>query len=180
MEFRESRTYRNLLRAYEDELLLSGRFELYGEIAANDGFITISRLYQTIASQDLEHARIWLRAIYEGDLPSTATNLIESANAENALAGDQYQEYVQVAREEGYDHIAALFAGIANIDYNHSTLFLQQYDNVISDQVFCKPETTVWICMQCGNIMSGLCAPDICPVCGFPQGYYRPLNSCPY
>ncbi|TCL55033.1 rubrerythrin [Kineothrix alysoides] len=180
MEFRESRTYRNLLRVYEEELMFSSRFALYGEIAQTDGYITISRLYNTLSGQDLEHARIWLRAIYEGTLPSTATNLIESANAEYAIAGNQYQEYVQIAREEGFDHIAALFAGVANIDYNHATLLQQQYDNVVSGQVFCKPEEIVWVCMQCGNIMSGLCAPEICPVCGFPQGYYRPLNSCPY
>ncbi|NLL78077.1 MAG: rubrerythrin family protein [Clostridiales bacterium] len=180
MEFRESRTYRNLLKAYEEELLFSARFELYGEIAQTDGYVTIARLYHTISGQDLEHARIWLRAIHEGRLPSTATNLIESSNAENALAGNQYQEYVQIAREEGYDRIAALFAGIANIDYNHAALLQQQYENIATNQVFCKPDEIVWTCMQCGNIMSGLCAPEICPVCGFPQGYYRPINTCPY
>ncbi|WMC92073.1 rubrerythrin family protein [Kineothrix sp. MB12-C1] len=180
MEFRESRTYRNLLKAYEDELMLSARFNLYGAIAQVDGYIAISRLYQTVAGQDLEHARIWLRQINEGVLPDTATNLSQSANAENAIAGNEYQQFVEVAREEGYEHIAALFAGIANIDYYHGAQFQQQYDNVITNQVFCKPEETFWICMECGNIMSGLCAPEICPVCGFPQGFYRPLNSCPY
>ena len=180
MEFQESRTYRNLLKTYEDELLLSARFKLYEAKAANDGFINISRIYNTVSNQDLEHAHIWLRAIHEGVLPSTATNLIESSNIKSDLASNEYQEFVKIAREEGYDDIAALFAGVANIDYSHSTLFLQQYDNIITDQVFCKPESTIWICMQCGNIMSGFCSPKICPVCGFPQGYYRPLNSCPY
>jgi len=73
--------------------------------------------------------------------------------------------------------IAALFAGIANIDYYLGARFAKLYGNIVQNEVFCKPSESLWICMKCGNIMSGECAPLICPVCNYPQGYYRLYNN---
>ncbi|BBF41716.1 rubrerythrin [Lachnospiraceae bacterium KM106-2] len=173
MDFQQSRTYQNLLQAYENELLSSARYLIYEDIARNEGYIEIGNIYETTARNDKEHARIWLRRINQGTLPNTATVLQESIQVESEMAGEMYQEFARVAREEGYSDIAALFSGVANIDYNHGFQFTELYENVENNQVFCKPEPTLWICMQCGNVMSGECAPVICPVCGFPQGYYR-------
>lgn len=180
MEFKESRTYINLLKAYDKELMHSAKYRVYEEIARLNGFIEISKIFATIADQDRQHASTWLRKINQGTMPSTADNLISSANQENDIARNDYQEYVEVAREEGFNDIAALFAGVANIDYNHAILFQQKYNNIITNQIFCKPKETIWICMQCGNVMSGICAPKICPVCGFPQGYYRTQDNYIY
>ncbi len=177
MDFQQSRTYTNLRIAYEDKLSVTSKFLIYRNIAKDEGYIEIAHIYETTASQDLEHARIWLRQINQGTLPSTEEVLLDSIQLENAPAGGMYQEFARIALEEGYNEIANLFSGIANIDFNHGTEFKIQYDNVIQNQVFCKPNERLWICMQCGNIMSGLCAPAICPVCGFPQGYYRPFDS---
>lgn len=173
MDFQQSRTYQNLLQAYENELLSSARYLIYEDIARNEGYIEIGNIYETTARNDKEHARIWLRRINQGTLPNTATVLQESIQVESEMAGEMYQEFARVAREEGYSDIAALFSGVANIGYNHGFQFTELYENVENNQVFCKPEPTLWICMQCGNVMSGECAPVICPVCGFPQGYYR-------
>lgn len=173
MDFQQSRTYQNLLQAYENERLSSARYLIYEDIARNEGYIEIGNIYETTARNDKEHARIWLRRINQGTLPNTATVLQESIQVESEMAGEMYQEFARVAREEGYSDIAALFSGVANIDYNHGFQFTELYENVENNQVFCKPEPTLWICMQCGNVMSGECAPVICPVCGFPQGYYR-------
>lgn len=173
MDFQQSRTYQNLLQAYENELLSSARYLIYEDIARNEGYIEIGNIYETTARNHKEHARIWLRRINQGTLPNTATVLQESIQVESEMAGEMYQEFARVAREEGYSDIAALFSGVANIDYNHGFQFTELYENVENNQVFCKPEPTLWICMQCGNVMSGECAPVICPVCGFPQGYYR-------
>lgn len=96
------------------------------------------------------------------------------------MGNQLYREYARIANEEGYANIEALFNGVANIDLNHGLQLDVQYNDVIRNQVFCKPRETLWICMQCGNILSGLCAPEICPVCGFPQGYYRVYNNMPY
>jgi rubrerythrin len=173
MAFQDSKTYQNLLVAYEKELLLSAKYLIYSDIARNTGYIEISNVYDTTVINNKEHARIWLRRINEGNLPSLPEVLHQSMQEELQMSSDMYQKFADTASEEGYDDIRALFSGVANIDYNHSTQFRVILENVNNDQVFCKPEARLWICMQCGNIMSGECAPIICPVCGFPQGFYR-------
>ncbi|MBH1940278.1 rubrerythrin family protein [Mobilitalea sibirica] len=173
MDFQQSRTYSNLMTAYEDELMASARYEIFGEISRNEGYIEIGNVFETTARNDRQHARTWLRVMNDGVLPTTAEALEESAQAETLAGNEMYREFARVAREEGYNEIAALFNGVANIDLNHGLRFRELYEEVIRGDVFCKDRATLWICMQCGNIMSGECAPIICPVCGFPQGYYR-------
>ena len=173
MEFQESRTYKNLRTAYSEELMSSTRALIFGDVARSEGYIEIGKIYETAALNNKEHARIWLRRMREGTLPTTLEALQESARQEYEAANVMYQEFASIAIEEGYQDIAALFSGVANIDFNHSYEYRAQADDIQADQVFCKPEVRLWICMQCGNIMSLQCAPAICPVCGFPQGYYR-------
>jgi rubrerythrin len=88
-----------------------------------------------------------------------------------------YRDFARVAQEEGYNDLAALFNGVANIELNHNSIFQRHLNDINSNRVFCKEESTLWICMQCGNIMNGACAPEVCPVCGFPQGFYRLYDS---
>jgi rubrerythrin len=173
MDFQQSRTYQNLLQAYENELLSTTKYLIYQDITRNEGYIEISNIYETVARNNKEHARIWLRTINQGTLPDTTTVLQESIQIESENASNMYQEFAAIAVEEGYPEIASLFSGVANIDYNHEFQFRTIYENVVNNQVFCKPETTLWICIQCGNVMSGECAPVICPVCKFPQGFYK-------
>ncbi|BCN30726.1 rubrerythrin family protein [Anaeromicropila herbilytica] len=173
MDFKQSKTYNNLLTAYEKELELSAKYLIYRDIANREGFIEIGNIYEVTSRNNKEHARIWLRRLNEGKLPTTQEALTESTADELKMASEMYQGFSTIAKEEGYDDIAALFNGVSNIDFNHSSRFEKLRTNVANNQVFCKPEETLWICMQCGNIMSGLCAPDICPVCGFPNSYYR-------
>jgi Rubrerythrin len=176
MEFKESNTYKNLLVAYQANLMNSTRYNIYADIARREGFMEIGNIYDTTALNDQEHARIWLRQIDQGQLPNTQQTLLESSKNEINMASNMYQQFATVAKEEGYLDIAALFSGVANIDYNHASVFDAEYQNVKNNQVFCKPAETLWICMQCGNILSGSCAPEICPVCKFPQGYYKLLT----
>lgn len=176
MEFQQSRTYSNLQNAMNYELNASTLFSISGDRARQEGYQEIGSIYDTIQRNTKEHARIWLRQLNNGTLPSTSEFLISDSNLEGS-AGDDYREYARIALEEGFDNIAGLFSGIANIDLNHSLQLRMLYENVVRDEVFCKPLERLWICMQCGNIMSGLCAPEVCPVCGFPQGYYRPFTE---
>lgn len=177
MEFEQSRTYQNLLNAYNWELNISTQYSIFSDRARQDGFIEISRSFEVVSGFQKEHARIWLRRINNGQLPSTSDNLSYSAQIENDAGNQMYREYAQIASDEGFPEIAALFSGIANIELNHSLLFRQYYTNVERNEVFCKPQETLWMCQQCGNIMYGECAPLICPVCGFPQGFYRVYDS---
>lgn len=170
MEFQQSRTYKNILTSYSEELMASTKMSIYSDTARQEGFIEISNIFETVSRNDKEHSRIWLRKLYEGVLPNTSECLQIAAEEERT---NKYREFANIAREEGYDDIAALFNGIANIDLNNASLFNTLYNNIEQNEVFCKPKQTLWQCMQCGNIMNGDCAPDRCPVCGFPQGFYK-------
>jgi rubrerythrin len=176
MDFQQSKTYNNLLNAYQRDLMSGTLYSIYSDRARLDGYIEIANIYDITGRNEKEHARIWLRQLNSGNLPDTQTNLLNSANDELS-DGDLYREYARVAREEGYNDLASLFNGVANIELNHDLRFRSLYDNIVRNEVFCKPQETLWICMQCGNIMSGTCAPEVCPVCGFPQGYYRVYES---
>jgi len=176
MDFQQSKTFSNLLKSYESELISTTYYMLNADQSRLEGYIEIGNIFDVTAKNEKEHARIWQRSLNSGTLPKTEQNLIDSADREVAVA-QMYRDYAKIANEEGYSEIAALFNGIANIELNHDLRFRSLYSEVVTDQVFCKPDTTLWICMQCGNIMSGKCAPDICPVCGFPQGYYRLYTS---
>lgn len=176
MDFQQSQTYKNLLTAYESELMSSTRYSIYADRARQDGYNEIGNIFDTTARNEKEHARIWLRQLNNGILPNTEQNLLDASREQLLSGSDIYREYARVAMEEGYREIAALFNGVGNIELNHDIVFRALYEEVVRGEVFCKPEETLWLCMQCGNIMSGNCAPERCPVCGFPQSFYRLFN----
>ena len=173
MDFQQSQTYINLQNAANMEKLLNTEYMLYSDQARHEGYIQISEIYEVIARNTREHARIWIRQLNNGVMPLTEGNLRNSILSETYIGNQLYQQYSQIAAEEGYLEIAALFNGISNIELNHNLILEDLYADIIRGELFCKATPVLWICMQCGNIMSGLCAPEICPVCGFPQGYYR-------
>ncbi|MHB8129459.1 MAG: rubrerythrin family protein [Mobilitalea sp.] len=176
MTFEQSRTYGNLQNAFNGEMIASTLYELFSDKARDEGYIEIANIFDITSRNEKEHARIWQRRLNNGILPGTEQNLLRSSELEVAAA-DIYRDYAQIAREEGFADIAALFNGVANIELNHDLRFRSLYDDVVREQVFCKPGETLWICMACGNILSGICAPEICPVCLFPQGYYRVYDA---
>jgi rubrerythrin len=173
MEFQQSKTYSNLQSAFDWELNVSTQYSLYGDRARLDGYIQIGKIFDTISFNEREHARIWQRQLNNGQLPDTSENLAHCTQLETYSGNEMYREYARVAREEGFDDIASLFNGVANIELNHSQVFQELYGDIERNEVSCKPQETLWICMECGNILSGTCAPEVCPVCGFPQGYYK-------
>ncbi|HKM05178.1 MAG TPA: rubrerythrin family protein [Lachnospiraceae bacterium] len=173
MNFKQSKTYANLEKAYESELISSTRYHLYADKAQQDRYIEISNIFMDTSDIEKAHAAIWLRKLNMGLLPTTLENL-ESAVYYESYAGNQmYRDFAKVAKEEGYLELEALFNGVANIEINHELVFQILLENVKNDQVFCKEKEVLWICINCGNIMRGVCAPEICPVCLFPQGYYK-------
>jgi rubrerythrin len=171
MEFQQSKTYANLQNANERELMISTLYDIFGDQAVAEQYIQISNIFRMIERNNKEHARIFLRRLNNGVIPDTQANLLSSANFETDTAA-LYRDYANTAKDENYNDIAASFNGIANISLNHDLFLRTQYDNIIRQEVFCKPQQTLWICQQCGNILAGDCAPTICPICGFPQGYY--------
>lgn len=177
MAFEDSKTYQNLQNAYMEKLISSAAYEIYGSIARRNGYVDIGNVFDRISRNELEHAVVWLREINEDILPSTLENLENAVEQEHLFGLTSYQEYARIANEEGFTDIASLFIGIANIDLSHELEFQKLVRNVEREEVFCKPENALWECMVCGNIMGGNCAPEICPICGFPQGYYKIYNE---
>lgn len=174
MDFRNSKTYQNLLNAFYYELITSSQYDIYSIQARQETYIEIENIFITLARNNLEHARIWLKQLNNGSIPSTNENL---RTAIDNLNKEMYNEYSIIAREEGFDDLASLFNGVANISVNHELILNTQLIDVETDRVFCKDSEVLWICQSCGNIMNSLCAPEICPVCAFPQGYYK-LYTC--
>lgn len=172
MEFQQSMTFLNLQIAYENELKTSGLYALFSRRADQEVYIGIRNVFDTTSRNGIFIGERLRRIIHGGDT-NTLQNLIESANVEAYAENNIYREYSRIATEEGFDALASLFNGIANIKLNHNLLFQQLAEDLQNNELFCKEEETLWICLGCGNILSGLCAPEICPICEYPQGYYQ-------
>jgi rubrerythrin len=178
MDFQQSNTFRNVQNAYEGELRANAKYGLFGKRATQEVLLEISNIFDTASRNEQFIAERLRRILFDGT-PDTLQNLTE-ASGEELADSSSYREYSRIATEEGYAEIASLFNGIANIKLNHNYTFQSVITEIQSDQLFCKPQEGLWICLGCGNIMGGLCAPEICPVCGYPQGYYellRPISN---
>lgn len=171
MELKDSVTFTNLQAAYKSVLETNGRYDLFARKANQDVLIEINHIFDTASRNELFISER-LRRILSDGTPDTLQNLIEAretAAAEHSL----FREYAQKAQEEGFDNISSLLSGIANIHLNHESLFQSVIEEIENNELFCKSGESLWICLGCGNILSGPCAPEICPICGYPQGYYQ-------
>ncbi len=171
MEFESSRTFQNLQNAYQYEIQTDGEYDMFSKRATEENLIGISMSFDHI-SRNSRFIANRLRNILRGGVPSTVQNLEEAVRNEREIES-MYREYSLIAREEGFDDIDALFSGIANIKLNHYRLFQEYVFEINNNLLFCRPEESLWICLACGNILSGECAPEICPICLYPQGYYQ-------
>jgi rubrerythrin len=171
--FRDSNTYKNLQDAFKGETSASGKYAMYGKKALEDGYIQISNIFNDSSGNEREHAEIWMKLLHGGEVPSTLDNLKEASSGEYHEWTSMYPGYAEEAMREGYPEIAALFQGVAAIERHHDARFRKLAQNIMNDKVFCKDSKVLWVCLNCGNLYYGDCAPDVCPVCGYPQGYYE-------
>ncbi|WP_326907705.1 rubrerythrin family protein [Sedimentibacter sp. MB31-C6] len=173
VDFANSETYRNLQSAFQGELIASAKYQIYGTRARQDGYQQIGNIFDETARNEREHARIWLDQINSGQETTTYENLVEAYNLENYEWTEMYRQYAEKAREEGYEDIANLFEAVGLIERHHDFRFRQLAENIRTNRVFCKNNISVWICIICGNLVWNECAPERCPVCGYPQSYYE-------
>ncbi|MFA9463993.1 MAG: rubrerythrin [Velocimicrobium sp.] len=173
MELKDSKTYENLQKAFDGELKASTKYAIYAEKAREDGYQQIGNIFDTTAENEREHAQLWLKSMEDGEIPDTLDNLIDAIKGESYEWKTMYPEFARVAKEEGFESIATLFEEVGTIERHHDFRYERLKDNIEDNTVFCKQSERVWICLNCGNIAWGECAPDICPVCGYPQGYYE-------
>ena len=168
-----TKTEENLQTAFAGESQARNKYTYFASKARKEGFVQIAALFEETAKNEQEHAKIWFKLLNGGEISSTAENLLEAAEGENYEWTDMYAEFAKVAREEGLDDIAALFDGVAAIEKEHEERYRKLLANVKGNLVFSKEGDAVWQCSNCGHIVVGKNAPDVCPICAHPQAYFQ-------
>ncbi len=171
MELQESKTFRNLLEAFAGESQARNKYNYFASKARKDGYEQIAEIFEETALNEKEHAKIWFKLL--NGINATPANLLAAAEGENYEWMDMYARFAQDAREEGFDEIAALFDGVAAIEKEHEERFRKLLKNIDDQCVFSKDGDVIWQCGNCGHIVIGKKAPDVCPVCAHPQSYFR-------
>ena len=172
MELKGSKTEQNLMTAFAGESEARNKYTYYASKAKKDGFEQVSKLFEATANNEKEHAKLWFKALHDG-IPSTVENLTDAADGENYEWTDMYAGFARDADEEGFTELAAQFRAVAAIEKTHEERYRALLHNVETKQVFEKSEVKVWECRNCGHIIVGTKAPDVCPVCKHPQSYFE-------
>lgn len=167
-----TKTEANLMAAFAGESQARNKYTYYASKAKKDGYVQIAALFEETANNEKEHAKIWFKLLH-GGMPSTVENLKDAAEGENYEWTDMYAGFAKTAREEGFDEIADLFEGVAAIEKEHEERYRKLLANIEGDLVFSKDGDVIWECRNCGHIVIGKKAPEVCPVCAHPQSYFQ-------
>ncbi|MCD8356743.1 MAG: rubrerythrin family protein [Clostridia bacterium] len=173
MELKGSRTEANLAAAFAGETQARSKYTYYASKAKKDGYEQIAALFLETAENEKEHAKIWFKLLHGGQIPDTETNLKDAAAGENYEWTDMYATFAKEAREEGFDYIAFLFEQVGEIEKEHEQRYLKLLENIEKGIVFSREGDTIWKCRNCGHIVVGKQAPEVCPVCAHPQSYFE-------
>lgn len=173
MELKGSKTEANLMTAFAGESEARNKYTYYASKAKKDGYVQIAKIFEETAANEKEHAKIWFKLLKGGSIPSTLENLEDAANGENYEWTDMYAKFAKEAKEEGFDDIAYLFEGVAKIEKEHEERYRKLLANVQGDLVFSKDGDCIWECSNCGHVVVGKKAPEVCPVCAHPQAYFQ-------
>ncbi len=173
MELKGSKTEKNLREAFAGESQARNKYTYYASKAKKDGYEQIAAIFEETAINEKEHAKIWFKLLHDGEIPSTEENLADAASGENYEWTDMYDSFAKTAKEEGFDRIAYLFEAVGKIEKEHEERFKKLLDNVENGLVFSKDGDKIWKCRNCGHIVIGKSAPEICPVCSHPKAYFE-------
>ena len=176
MNLKGTKTEANLMAAFAGESQARNKYTYYAGKAKKDGYEQIAALFTETADNEREHAKIWFKALHDG-IADTAANLKDAAAGENYEWTDMYVKFAKEAREEGFEDLAVLFEGVADIEKKHEERFRKLLGNVENGLVFSKDGDTIWQCSNCGHIHIGKEAPDVCPVCGHPKAYFQVMAN---
>ena len=166
-----TKTEKNLWEAFAGESQARNKYTYFASVAKKAGYEQIAALFLQTAENEKEHAKLWFKAL--GELGDTAENLLHAAEGENAEWTDMYERMAKDAEEEGFTELAAQFRGVAAIETAHEERYRALLKNVETKAVFEKSGVTIWECRNCGHIVVGAKAPEVCPVCKHPQAYFE-------
>lgn len=173
MELKGSKTEKNLMDAFAGESQARNKYTYFASKARKDGFEQIAAIFEETAVNEKEHAKLWFKLLNGGEIPSTEENLKSAAAGENYEWTDMYARMAKEAKEEGFDRIAYLFEEVGKIEKEHEARYLALLDNVKEDIVFSRDGDRIWKCRNCGHIVIGKSAPEVCPVCGHPKAFFE-------
>lgn len=172
MDLKGSKTEANLLAAFAGESQARNKYTYYASQARKEGLNQIADIFEETARNEKEHAKIWFKLLKDG-IPSTDQNLKDAADGENYEWTDMYAGFAKTAKEEGFNKIAFLFEQVGKIEKEHEERYLKLLQNLKEDKVFAREEKKAWKCDNCGHIHYGEKAPEVCPVCAHPQGFFQ-------
>ena len=171
MELKGTKTEKNLMTAFAGESQARNKYTYFASVAKKEGYEQIAAIFQQTADNEKEHAKMWFKAL--GELGDTAQNLLSAAEGENYEWTDMYATFADEAEEEGYTALATKFRMVAAIEKSHEERYRALLNNVEMQKVFEKSEETMWECRNCGHLVMGKKAPEVCPVCAHPKSYFE-------
>ena len=172
-ELKGTKTEANLWEAFAGESQARNKYTYYASKAKKDGYVQIAKIFEETANNEKEHAKIWFKLLHEGGIPDTPANLLDAATGENYEWTDMYDRMTKEAKEEGFDHIAFLFESVGKIEKEHEERYRKLLKNVEDEIVFSREGDKIWQCSNCGHIVVGKQAPEMCPVCAHPKAYFE-------
>ena len=173
MELKGSKTEKNLQTAFAGESQAHTKYQYYASKAIKDGYVQIGNLFEETAKNEKAHAKIWCKLLHGGEVPSTEINLGDAASGENYEWTDMYAGFAKTAMEEGFTEIAFLFEKVAAIEKTHEERYRKLLGNIKDGLVFSRDEDMIWECLNCGHIVIGKKAPELCPVCKHPKSFFQ-------
>ena len=173
MELKGSKTEQNLLTAFAGESQARNKYTYFASKAKKDGYEQIAAIFEETANNEKEHAKMWFKELNGGTVPSTIENLKAAADGENYEWTDMYEEFAKTAEEEGFKALAIKFRQVAAIEKHHEERYRKLIQNIEEGVVFSKDDDRIWICRNCGHVVIGKKAPEVCPVCAHPQSYFE-------
>lgn len=170
-KYEGTKTEKNLQAAFAGESQARNKYTYFSSVAKKEGYEQISSIFLKTADNEKEHAKMWFKEL--NGIGSTADNLAAAADGENYEWTDMYEEFAKTADEEGFHELAEKFRMVGAIEKAHEERYRQLLHNVEAAAVFEKSEVKVWECRNCGHIVVGMNAPEVCPVCAHPQSYFE-------
>ncbi|MGI5901588.1 MAG: rubrerythrin [Desulfitobacteriia bacterium] len=171
MKYKGTKTEKNLLEAFAGESMARNKYSYFASAAKKEGYEQIAAIFEETANNEKEHAKLWFKAL--GELGNTTANLLNAAEGENYEWTDMYARFAKDAEEEGFTELAAQFRMVAEVEKAHEERYRKLLENVESNRVFEKDEEIKWECRNCGHLVVGKKAPEICPVCAHPQAFFE-------
>ncbi len=166
-------TEKNLQTAFAGESQARNKYSYFASKAKKDGYEQIAAIFEETANNEKEHAKMWFKYLNEGEVPSTMDNLKAAAEGENYEWTDMYKGFAETAEKEGFKELANKFRAVGEIEKHHEERYKKLLKNIEDNVVFSKDGDRIWICRNCGHIVIGPKAPEVCPVCAHPKSYFE-------